>query len=186
VLAIAAQVEQGKIDRAALQPKIDAAVSAFAQSSPADHAALEQLHAILDPEQRAELVDALQARMHDHGGRREHMQEMARLLNLTDDQKSQIRDAFKEHFAAMRKAHEGSGEHAHGKQMLDAFKSDHFVVSELAPGSADPRAHASEMGEHMLGVVETVLPILTPEQRTIAAQKLREHVNGGGGDDFEL
>jgi hypothetical protein len=35
------------------------------------------------------------------------------------------------------------------------------------------------MAEHVIEMAETILPLLTPEQRELAATKLREHVAGG-------
>jgi len=47
-------------------------------------------------------------------------------------------------------------------------------MAEVAPPQ-DLGAKATAMCDHMLGVAEVALPILTPQQRSIAAQKLREH-----------
>ena len=68
--------------------------------------------------------------------------------------------------------------HAKGKAMMEAFKSDHFVMNEVEP-EGDVHAKASEMSTRFLGVVEQVLPMLTPEQRALAAAKIREHARGG-------
>ena len=68
MLAFADQVEKGQIDRAALKPKIDATVAAFESSRPADRAALERTHDILDASQRDKFVEALKAKMKDHHG----------------------------------------------------------------------------------------------------------------------
>ena len=58
---LAAQIESGKIDRQALQPKIDAAADAVNAAHPADQAALQRLHALLTPEQRGQVADAIEA-----------------------------------------------------------------------------------------------------------------------------
>ena len=173
--ALAAQIEAGKIDRAALQPKIDAAAEAWKTSRPADRAALEKLHAVLDANQRSAFVDALAEKLHGKGderGGREHFMKLADDLKLTADQKSQIGGILRDQM----KAHHGdfNAGHAKGKAMMDAFKGDHFVIDEVSPAD-DIHAKANEMSGHILGVVEQILPILTPEQRIIAAAKVREH-----------
>lgn len=178
VNAVAAQIEAGKIDRAALQPKIDAAAEAWKASRPADRAALEKLHATLDANQRSAFVDALAAKMHAKGGEHMHMgghdrlEKLADDLKLTPDQRTQIativHDQMKAHHGDFKEGHEK------GKAMMEAFKGDHFVMDEVAPAS-DIHAKANEMSGHFLGVVEQILPILTPEQRTIAAAKIRDH-----------
>jgi Spy/CpxP family protein refolding chaperone len=180
--ALAAQIDAGAIDRAALQPKIDAVVASFEKNRPADRAALEQLHAILGADQRVEFVDALQNQMHaktgEHGGRM-HMKEWAEALQLTDTQRDQIKTALKAQFQANhaqggdkveKEAWKEGKEHA--SQVFEAFKGDRFVMDEVAP-PVDAKVHATKMSNHMLTVAETVLPILTPQQRTLAAQKIR-------------
>jgi Spy/CpxP family protein refolding chaperone len=205
-LAIAAQVEKGSIDRAALKPQFDAAAAAWEGSRPADRAALERLHAILDPQQRAVFIDAVEAKMHPHaagatGGDehpyRGHMEEWTTDLKLTDDQKTQIRAALMtafggehhgehgdterqaEHQADHPKEH-ARGEHhegrEHGRKVLEAFKGEKFSLDEVAP-AADARAKVGDAGDKFLKGVEVVLPILTAEQRAIAATKLRSHAS---------
>jgi Spy/CpxP family protein refolding chaperone len=108
------------------------------------------------------------------------MKQWAEDLKLTDAQRSQIKDAMR---AQWKEGHE----HAEGQPMtemkahkenaqkvLDAFKGDRFVLDEVAP-KKDTREMAAKMSGHFLRMAETVMPILTPEQRTIAAQKLRTH-----------
>lgn len=191
--ALALQVDAGKIDRAALQPKIDAVAAAWDASRGADRAAFERLHAILDPSQRAAFVDAFQAQMgdmkgHHNGGDHKAgggkggfggMQEWATDLKLTDAQKTQIHDAMKARFEAMRASNGGerhhgkhAGGHEYGKQVLEAFKGDKFVMDTVAP-KQDAKTGANKMADRMIGMVEVVVPILTPEQRTIAATKIR-------------
>ncbi len=179
VEAVAAQVEAGQLDRVALQPKLDAAAAAWDGVRSQDRAALERVHAILDASQRAAFTDALHAQMkagRDHHAGREHMKEWAADLKLTDAQKDQIKQAFqakgKEHghdFHAEMKDH-----HAKGGHVMDAFKSDHFVMDDVAP-KVDAKQATAKMSGRMLGMIETVLPILTPEQRQIAALKIRAH-----------
>ena len=209
-LAIAAQAEAGQIDRGALQPKIDAMSAAWQNAAPAHRAALEQLHAILDTEQRTAFVDALQTKMQaaraEHADQGEHsredrMQEWATYLQLTDAQKAQIKDGIHQRFEAMRAQHGQSapaGENAHHghhgpdgearenggpTRMLESFKSDNFVMEDHPHADrehGDPQAFAGKMVDHRIRFIEAVLPILTPQQRALAAQKIRTDASDHG------
>ncbi len=175
-LAVADQIEKGAIDRAALQPKVDAAALAFEQARPLDRAALERLHALLDTNQRALFVDTLEMNMHGMHGKKDghaghaRMEEWAAELKLTDAQQQQIarivKDRMEEHKGDWKQGFQK------GKAMLESFKSDPFVLDEVAP---PVDAKANEMTDHVLGFIEQVLPILTPEQRGLAATKVRAH-----------
>src|SRR5262252_10064082 len=59
--ALADQVQAGAVDRTALKPRLDALQLAIEQSRPADRVALLALHHLLDPAQRNQFVDALEA-----------------------------------------------------------------------------------------------------------------------------
>ncbi len=174
--AIAAQVEAGKIDRAMLQPKMDATAKAFEAVRPGDAAALERMHTILDTSQREKFVDALEAQFKSKRGEhnpRSAMQAWATELKLTDAQRDQIKALLKAEFHKGSDGHHGDhGDHAkggHGGKVLEAFKSDHFVASEVMPDGAK----AQQASARFLGMAEAIVPLLTPEQRTIAATKLR-------------
>ena len=60
---------------------------------------------------------------------------------------------------------------------MGAFKQDRFVMDEVSP-AMDVAAKARKMTDHMLGVAQVALPVLTPQQRAIAAQKLRDRAEG--------
>jgi len=189
--AFADQVEQGTIDRTALQPKIDAVTAAFAQSHAADNAAFERLHALLDPTQRTTFADAFEAKAQSrhhgpgpgahegHHGPGQELAAWATDLKLTDDQQDQIKAVLAAQLAAHHGEWKGGG-HDRGKQMMTAFRSDHFVIAEL--GAAEP-PHADRMTEHMIGIAQSVLPLLTPEQRTLAAAKLRARATEPGPEE---
>jgi len=181
--AVAAQVEQGKIDRTALAPKEQALEATWKTARDADRASIERLHDLLDPAQRVALVDAIQASKPDgghrdggwrkhhagDGGGKEHFDKLADELKLTDDQKAKIGDAIR----AERSA-KGDGERAHHdpakmEALFTAFKSDHFKMDEVAPTTEvhDPLARR-------IHLAEIAVPLLTPEQRTTLAAKIRE------------
>jgi Spy/CpxP family protein refolding chaperone len=130
-----------------------------------------------------------------HGGFG-HMKQLADELNLTDAQKDQIKtvfmDAHKEHAkdakehvggeGAHRGPHHRDGQKAHGghgghggpggKHGLERFRDDTWDPTVGGP-HGDMKEHAAQGTTRMLGLAEKILPILTPEQRKIAADKLR-------------
>jgi Spy/CpxP family protein refolding chaperone len=186
-LAIAAQVEAGQVDRAALQPKIDALVAAVQKAQPADRAAFEQLHALLTPDQRTAFVDAVEARVTEKMGAmhdKHPLKQWAADLQLTEAQKTQIHDAMKQRFQAMAQGHDHGDAppwahmHEQGAKLMAAFKQERFVMDEVSPPK-DVAAKAKAMSDHVLGLAETALPVLTPQQRAIAAQKIRERAASG-------
>jgi hypothetical protein len=183
---LAAQVQAGHIDHAALAPKLDALSAALQKAQPGDRGGFEQLHAILGADQRVAFVDALEAHIGEHMGamRGQHpLKQWADDLKLSGDQKKQIRAALKAHFeAAGGPGHEGGwGPHGHGggeghergAKVLAAFKQDRFVIDEVIPPK-DISKQVARTSDRFLGVAEAVLPILTSDQRNVAAQKLRE------------
>lgn len=191
LLAVASQVDAGAIDRPALQPKIDAIVSTIQASQPSDRAAFEELHTILGPDQRVAFVDALEVRIFHQLGRlqeRHGLREWADALKLTDAQRDQIRALMKQNVGEWRHPGDHEGEHGphdgapwaegrrRGAKLLEAFKQDRFVLDEVAP-ARDVGKGAAEMGERFVALAGQVLPILTAEQRTLAAQKLRERAS---------
>lgn len=194
MLAFADQVEKGAIDRAALQPRIDAAKAGEGAVRPQDLAALDQVHAILDKDQRAAFVEALEdeikgafkGKHHGKKGKGEaavgfgHMKQLARDLNLSDAQKDQIKDKLR----ALHESREKDGEHGkrggfgkmrQAKQALESFANDDFRAASLAAALPAHDDHAARM----LDAAEAVLPVLTPEQRKIAAEKLRAFASRG-------
>jgi Spy/CpxP family protein refolding chaperone len=184
MVAVAAQIEAGQIDRAALKSKIDAAAESITVTRPADQLALQHLHALLTPEQRGAVADAIVAHrkaMHAEHPHHAQMEKWATDLSLTESQRAQIVAILATQWAD----HHGDfkGMHEHGKHFLDSFRSDTLTF----PAPEDAHARATAMADHFLGVAEAVLPILTPAQRSVAAAKLRERaVAGAGNEDAPL
>jgi Spy/CpxP family protein refolding chaperone len=178
--ALAGQIESGTIDRAALQPTIDAAVAAASASRPLDRAAMARLHALLTPEQRGQFVDAMEAGHGNHDGHaiashKAHMEEWANDLKLTDDQRAQIAAILK----GQHSSHHGEDfktMHAAGKGFMESFRGE-TLAPPMAPADADLHARANEHTDRIVAVITQVLPLLTQEQRTLAAAKIRAHAD---------
>jgi Spy/CpxP family protein refolding chaperone len=190
-LAIADQVEKGNLDRAALEPKIDRVVSDFEKLRPEDKAALARVHAILDKEQRNAFVDALESgfkgKHHAHKAGFMKMKALADELKLTDDQRAKIFEVMKESRAQHAAGGEIKGEHRfrhhkgmhamHGKKAIESFREDQFDADALMPAASREKIAAGQT--HFLGAAEKILPLLTPEQRKIAADKIRSMAEKG-------
>lgn len=201
MLAAADQIEAGSLDKAALAPKIDAAADAWTKAEPDDRAAIERVHALLTPDQRVALVDAISAKMEEHHKRHERvagegadkpmgpMKQWGDDLGLTDDQRSKLHEAMRSeiaaHFAGRINGTETEKPELAFLKMktrfdnaLEAFKTDHFVMDEVMPRE-DAKARAQKMSDHVLHFAEVAMPILTPDQRVLAAKKLRERAGEG-------
>jgi Spy/CpxP family protein refolding chaperone len=173
-------IDSSKIDAAITQVS-DAAASAHAASADA----LNQLHEVLTPGQRAALVDKVESHWkvwqraneeQPSGTPRDesYFTMLAADLALSPDQVDKIRA--------------GVGEGAKGMARLDprefdtalqafgsAFRDATFDAKSLAAASVTD-AHVAGWGaSHMTSFVEAAILVLTPEQRASFAQMLRQH-----------
>jgi Spy/CpxP family protein refolding chaperone len=185
----AGNIDTKKVDPALVQLRADAG-----RIQECDAAALNELHAALSPIERRALVHKVEAHWavwkhvnHDApaGGREAggRLHALQRELNLTPDQLDKMS-------AALQAAMQDSTAHfdhakvqAHIKAFGDAFVKDAFDANSLASvnANADLAHHGAR---RMVVFYETIMPILTPEQRTTLAEHLREHAShqpGQGG-----
>ena len=176
---LATQVEKGALDKAALQTKVDLAADSFEKARPADRAAIQRTHDLLDASQRILFVDALKGKLH-HGMDREggfaRMREWATDLKLTDQQRDELKSKLREEFHKHHEEGARSWKGHHPGKMLEGFKEDSFKVDEAAP-PVDAKAAAKQMSDRLVRMVEIALPVLTQEQRGIAAKKMRDHAD---------
>lgn len=172
--AIADQVAAGKVDRSALDPlfaKVDAASTAVRDG---DAAALQRLHDLLDEGQRQALVDAIESRFKDAkdgGGFRDRMKAAGDRLGLSDEQREHIKDALKGKF--LSKVGDFRQKMSDAKDALESFTEDDFDAKTIL-ASADARRVA--MRDGLLDILDAVVPELTADQRTKAADLIREKV----------
>lgn len=119
---------------------------------------------------------------HRRGGPEGHgqgnpMRKLAKELDLTDAQKQAFKDEMK-----ARHAREGGGDHKaafdgmreHMKAVADAFVSDKFDPVALGVGK-QAKMMAEQGATRSADMAEVAVRILTPEQRTKLAAKIREH-----------
>jgi Spy/CpxP family protein refolding chaperone len=186
-------IAAGKIDAA----KVDAAIEAVKTASTGVHEAviesLNQLHALLTPEQRAALVDKVEAHWEvwkkanseeeqpgdaAHPG---HLDRLAKDLNLAPDQVEKIRTTF----AAKVKSHPQKFDRAqvdaHIQEFGTAFKAATFDAKTLARGPFVHQHLAVWGARRMAHFYEAIDPILTPEQRTKLSAEIKEHAAAKSG-----
>jgi Spy/CpxP family protein refolding chaperone len=180
MLAVADQIEAGKIDRCALAPQIEALANAMAEAHPGDRAALEKLHSILDPEQRVRFVDSLQKGW--ASAKKSHTPRLfadyiAKKLGLSDEQKDRVEDIL----SGIKEVRDADPDHAeHHRRwarILEAFKGNDFDIDEVAP-MGDVKAKRTKHIEGHLWAAEAMLPVLNDEQRALLAKKLRDKATG--------
>jgi Spy/CpxP family protein refolding chaperone len=188
-------VAAGNIDAA----KVDASIAQIAAVAGQVHAAtadaVNQLHAVLRPEQRSALVDKVEAQWmlwknangdeateheHEAGGRIAHIQKE---LGLSQDQVDKIKAGFTAQMASVKTKFDPAEAEAHMKAFGAAFVGDQFDARTLTSADAT-NAHMATWGAtRMARFYETVTPTLTPEQRTKLAEMIRQHATHQHGQE---
>ncbi len=177
-------VAAGKIDTA----KVDATIAQLDAAANAVHGcsvdALNRLHAILSPTERAALVDKVQAHWEvwqqvnhkaepgsrEPGGR---LAEFTQELNLTADQSEKISKALHKARPGLAGKFDAKKGEAHMHAFATGFVAESFDAKSV---TANANGHLATHGsKRMAHFYETVTPLLTPEQRTKLAEHLREH-----------
>jgi len=155
----------GRVDRARVDPVVRAVVTAIDEVKPQLLGDLDELHALLTPEQRATLVEGLEKKRRaesegeSEGKRR--LKQIVEALDIGVGQQLEMASAAKDRFGKDEKRHA-----AKLKEQLEAalesFKSDSFKATEL-------EVVRGPVVEYWLGVIislfEIVVPILDEDQR---------------------
>jgi Spy/CpxP family protein refolding chaperone len=187
VATLADGLAAGSIDAAKVDAAVAQATAAAATSHDASADALNELHAVLTPPQRAALADKVDAHwavwqkanaeetgtVAPEGG---HLATLAMDLGLTTEQVDKIRANLAEGMKPVPRL-DAQEIATHLRAFGDAFRGETFDARTLTTaGGAE--AHMVGWGTaHMAHFVEAVSPVLTPEQRAEYAQSLREHAN---------
>jgi Spy/CpxP family protein refolding chaperone len=189
VLTILADgVAAGKVDEGKLKPAVAKEEAAASAAHEKEAEALEKLHAALTPEQRAALVDKVNAHVEiwqksagEEYGNKEKGGRLAELrdeLGLSTEQEDKISDALKKDAPA--KVDPAKVE-AHVKAFTEAFSQDKFDAKSLTTAKEADAYVAKHGTERLVRFYSIVTPILTPEQRTKLADRLRERAEDHGG-----
>jgi Spy/CpxP family protein refolding chaperone len=185
VETLAEGLAAGRIDVA----KVDAAIARVTAAAAALHdasaEALNELHSVLTPPQRAALVDKVEAHwaVWQKANAEEtaatkpedsHLAALTPELGLTTEQVDRIRAGLGEGMKAVPRL-DPEEIRTHIRAFGDAFRSDTFDAKTLTAASV-ANAHMVGWGaSHSAHFLETVGAVLTPEQRAKLAQMLREH-----------
>lgn len=174
---VADQIEEGKIDRCALEPQVDTLASAMLKAKKGDRKDFEKLHGILDEQQRGRFVESLKAQWEEM--KRAHstdamLDKLDRELELTDDQRTRLHEIID----GLKQIREASAERAEYRErwsrILEAFKGDEFDLDAIAPVKEDAKERLTRWIDGRLWGGEVILPVLNEEQRTKLAKLLRE------------
>jgi Spy/CpxP family protein refolding chaperone len=180
-------VAAGNIDAA----KADAAAARVATAAGQLHAAtadaLNRLHAVLTPPQRAALGDKVEAHFQvwrqantettpaEHAAG--HMGHLTKELGLTPDQ---IEKARAQLGAGAPRQFDPSAAEAHVKAFATAFAGETFDARSLATADRGNVSIATWGAERMAHFYEALNPVLGAEQRAKLAGILRDHANQQG------
>lgn len=165
-VALAKQLKEGKIDEQALEHEIDALVKAREAASPALRKAVENLHGILNEEQRGDFVDALKSRMKDlDQASQKWFGELSKDLRLTEEQRNKAKDVLEKTKGNLAE------EHKKAEALFEAFKGKEFKIERIVPIS-DVGERTRKRATEMIGIAKELTDILTPEQRSELAKKL--------------
>ncbi len=178
-------VAAGAIDQA----RTDAAITELAKVSASTHDvvadSLNALHQTLTPAQRQALVDKVEANLsvwqetnstEENDKKGGHLAKLATDLALTPDQTEKIRASFTGSMGSAPKYDRGEAE-AHFKQFAEAFASDNFDAHAMKNGGM-VSSHMAVWGlTRMSHLYAAAAPVLTPDQRSKAADQLRRHAN---------
>jgi Spy/CpxP family protein refolding chaperone len=177
---------------------VDAAIAQVSAAAATVHEAstdaLNQLHAVLTPPERAALVDKVEAHWsvwqkanaeetgpaNPEGGR---LAMLTTDLGLTQDQVDKIRAGFGQRMKAVPRL-DPQEIATHIQAFGDAFRSEKFDAKTLT-GASGANAHLAGWGAaHLAHFIEAVSPVLNSDQRAEFAQRLREHsAHGNGGNE---
>jgi Spy/CpxP family protein refolding chaperone len=186
-------VAAGKIDEAKVKGAIEGVKTASAGVHDAAVKSLNELHAALTPEQRAALVDKIEAHWEvwknsnnqeeaagdeAHPG---HLDRVAKDLSLTSDQVTQIRAAFSERVKKHPLKFDASQVETHIQEFGTAFKSDKFDAGALKHGPFAHQHLAVWGAWRMAHFYEVLGPVLTPEQRAKLSAEMKEHAAAKSG-----
>jgi Spy/CpxP family protein refolding chaperone len=177
------------VDRAKADAAIKKLVTQVQGLHDASLTSLNQLHTALNAQQRAALVDALQAHWErwkeahgrdeqdDHQHRPGYLLALVRQLGITKEQAEKIKADFHERMKSSPQDHAHKEVQDHLQAFATAFKSETFNAKSLS-GAKAANGHMARWGAtRRERFLEAAAPVLTPEQRAKLAQMIRDHAN---------
>ena len=169
--------------------KMDAAVgrgtAAAAGTHDASTQALNELHVVLTAAQRAALVDKVEAHWavwhranHERAGtedqQSDHLDALAAEHDITAEQEAKVRLALQGDLKGVPRPDQREVA-ARLRAFGEAFRRDTFDARALMTGNTTNVDLAGWGAVHLVHLVETLSPVLTPAQRSQLAEQLRQH-----------
>jgi Spy/CpxP family protein refolding chaperone len=180
-------VAAGSVDHAKADTAIGKLVTQVQGLHDASLTALNQIHAVLNAQQRVKLVDAIQghwekwkeAHGHDEQDDPQHrsgyLLALVAHLGLSQEQADKIKANFHEKMKASPQDHMHKEVQDHLQAFATAFKADAFDAKKLT-GAKAANGHIAKWGAtRRARFYEAAAPVLTPEQRAKLAQVIRDH-----------
>lgn len=166
---LADMAESEHVDRAAMASLINAYVEARVRLAPALRAALEELHGLLDADQRADFADALESAVHQAvrgTALDERVAAFSAELGLDGQKTQELRDRL-EQIRPILKA-----ERHDIHEAVEAFRGASFSIEPYLP-LADVAPRAQRRAEQIVELTEAILAMLDAEQRAKLAERIR-------------
>jgi hypothetical protein len=178
-------VAAGAIDKA----KVNATIAQSGSAPSVEQcsiSALNQLHKLLTPAERASLVDKVHAHAevwqevnHDMEGHAEgqhgQIDRLTRDLSLTPEQVEKMSAALHTALAGHAGKFDPKHSEAHRQAFAQAFASETFDAKTVM---VNPKSNLAAHGSTRMALFyETITPLLTPAQRATLAGHLREHAS---------
>jgi Spy/CpxP family protein refolding chaperone len=188
IQTLADGIAAGNIDSARVDAAVAGVTTAAAQMHGATADALNQLHALLRPEQRAALVDKVEAHWTvwkeanagdptaESAQPDGHLAHLAAEIGLTTDQVDKVR-ANLAVASGPRAPFDPTQAEAHMQAFATAFAADTFDANTLTSGAPAGARLATWGAARMARFYETLAPVLTPDQRAKVADNLRQHAS---------
>jgi Spy/CpxP family protein refolding chaperone len=182
-------VAAGNVDRTKADAAINKLVMQVQGIHDASAAALNQLHATLNTQQRATLVDGLQSHWEkwkeahgrdeqdDHQHRSGFLLGLVKQIGLTQDQADKIKANFRERMKGSPQEHQHKEMEDHLRAFATAFKADSFDAKKLTNAKM-ANGHLARWGAtRRERFLEAAAPVLTPDQRAKLAQMIRDRAS---------
>jgi Spy/CpxP family protein refolding chaperone len=177
-------VAAGSVDKAKVDKAIDKLVAQTKTMQAASSEALGKLHAVLTPAQRAALVDKVgenwekwkashgQDEKDEKEHKSGHLLALVHDLGLTQEEAQKIKAAFQAKMKPAPQDHEHKEVQEHLQKFGVAFKAEKFDPKTVSSEKAD--SHMARWGATRRAMfLEAAAPVLTPDQRTKLADKIR-------------
>jgi Spy/CpxP family protein refolding chaperone len=187
--ALSDGIAGGNINAAKVDSALIGITAASGKVRGATAEALNQLHALLRPEQRAALVDKVEAHWTvwkaanagDQGADNLRPDgRIARLgaeIGLTSDQVYKTRTNFVASTETPQGPFDPAEAEAHMRAFATAFATEAFDANALSEGTSTSSRLATWGATRMARLYEALGPVLTPDERAKVADKLRQHAS---------